>query len=65
MNSTPSRLWEVADEPTKDFMVAVYRRVVRKKMSYGAAITETKREFIKSPEFNDPYFWSAFVLYGR
>lgn len=58
-------LWEVADEPTKNFMVAVYRRVVRKKMSYGAAISETKREFIRSPEFSDPYFWSAFVLYGR
>ncbi len=58
-------LWEVADEPTKNFMVAVYRRVVRKKISFGDAFSETKREFIRSPEFGDPYFWSAFVLYGR
>ncbi len=58
-------LWEVADEPTKNFMVGVYRRAVRMKMPFGRAISETKREFIKSREYGDPYFWSAFVLYGR
>jgi CHAT domain-containing protein/Tfp pilus assembly protein PilF len=58
-------LWEVADEPTKNFMIGVYRRAVRGKMSFGDAVSETKREFIRSRAFNDPYFWSAFVLYGR
>ena len=58
-------LWEVADEPTKNFMVGVYRRAVHMKMTFGAAVSETKREFIRSREFSDPYFWSAFVLYGR
>ena len=58
-------LWEVADEPTRIFMVGVYRRAVLMKMPFGAAVSETKREFIRSREFGDPYFWSAFVLYGR
>ncbi len=58
-------LWEVADEPTKNFMVGVYRRAVRMNMSFGTAVSETKREFIRSREFSDPYFWSAFIIYGR
>ncbi len=58
-------LWEVADEPTRNFMVSVYRRAVRMKMPFGRAFSETKREFVKSKEYSDPYFWSAFVLYGR
>lgn len=58
-------LWEVADEPTRNFMVGVYRRAVRENMPFGDAVTNTKREFIRSPEYRDPYFWSSFVLYGR
>ncbi len=58
-------LWKVDDEATKDFMVAVYRKVVKEKMSFGAAYNETKCEFIESKKYSDPYFWSPFVLYGE
>jgi CHAT domain-containing protein len=30
----------------------------------SAALSETKREFLATPEFSRPLFWAPFVLYG-
>ncbi|HEY1406466.1 MAG TPA: CHAT domain-containing protein, partial [Spirochaetota bacterium] len=58
-------LWQVADEPTKRFMIALYRKMGSEKIPFSKAMSEIKKEFIRSKEFNDPYFWSSFILYGE
>lgn len=57
-------LWQVADEATRRFMVEMYKKINNSKESFSKAMSDTKREFIRSNEFNEPYFWSSFVLYG-
>jgi CHAT domain-containing protein len=57
-------LWQVADVPTQRFMIALYKRMSAAKSSYSKAMSDTKKEFIRSKEYSDPYFWSSFVLYG-
>jgi tetratricopeptide (TPR) repeat protein len=57
-------LWSVADDATSEFMVQVYKKVVKEKKSIKQAYHETKLEFIRSNNFSSPYFWSPFVLYG-
>jgi CHAT domain-containing protein len=57
-------LWPVDDEATKEIMVRVYRRMAGEGMRLAEALAVTKREFIKSADFSDPYFWSPFVLYA-
>ena len=55
-------LWSVSDEATKEFMIRFYGKVKQGK-SYSAALSEVKREFLKG-NFDKPYFWAPFVLYG-
>jgi CHAT domain-containing protein len=57
-------LWSVADDATSQFMLQVYKKVVKEKKSFKQAYHETKLEFIRSNNFSSPYFWSPFVLYG-
>ncbi len=55
-------LWSVSDEATKEFMIRFYGKVKQGK-SYGAALSEVKREFLKG-RFDKPFYWAPFVLYG-
>jgi len=58
-------LWQVNDRGTMEFMKKFYRRAVKEGMDYGEALVETRREFMRSGEFGDPYYWAGFVLYGE
>jgi CHAT domain-containing protein len=64
-NRVGATLWVVDDLATKEFMLRVYGLVERDGMSYAMAAAKVKREFIKSKEYDDPYYWSPFVLYGK
>lgn len=55
-NSAGATLW---------VMVRVYGLVEKNGMNFAAAMAQAKREFIKSKDYSDPYYWSPFVLYGR
>ncbi|MCP4399865.1 MAG: CHAT domain-containing protein [bacterium] len=61
-------LWQVADDSTTDFMVALYKLVVEEELSYSAAIAEVRRRFIRG-EFGEqwqaPRYWAPFVYYGK
>jgi CHAT domain-containing protein len=49
-------------------MVALYVLVEGKKIGYGEAINEIKREFINGKfgeEYKSPYYWAPFVYYGK
>ncbi len=64
-NRVGATLWVVDDAATKEFMVKLYSQVEKQGLGYSEAITAAKKEFIRSPDFSDPYYWSGFVLYGR
>ncbi len=67
-NSLSVSLWQVADESTSQFMVAMYNQVEKQKATYSQAITDIKRQFIIGDfgeEYKKPYYWSPFVHYGK
>lgn len=67
-NGLSASLWQVADDSTAKFMVALYDLVQKKGVSYSQGVNEVKRRFIAG-EFGDgyraPYYWAPFVYYGR
>ncbi len=67
-NGLSVSLWSVNDASTSKFMVALYNLVEQKKIGYGDAITEIKRDFIQGKfgeAYKSPYYWAPFVYYGR
>jgi CHAT domain-containing protein len=67
-NGLSVSLWQVADESTAQFMVALYTLVEKEGMSYIEAITEVKRRFINGDfgeQWTAPYYWAPFVYYGK
>lgn len=64
-NGVGATLWVVDGLATKEFMVRVYGLVENEGMGYAKAMAQVKREFIKSKDYSEPYYWSPFVLYGK
>lgn len=56
-------LWPVADDGTREFMVAFFTKI-RAGKAVKTALAETKREFIAHKTFSAPVYWAPFVLYG-
>lgn len=56
-------LWPVADDGTREFMVAFFTKI-RAGKAVKTALAETKREFITHKTFSAPIYWAPFVLYG-
>lgn len=57
-------LWSVDDDATARLMTDFYRPLVKEGASYGAALSEAKRQMItKGPAH--PYYWAPFVLIGN
>ena len=56
-------LWKVADLPTKELMVNLYKKLVS---GYGrsAALREAQREMAATPAQSHPYYWANFVAIG-
>jgi CHAT domain-containing protein len=63
-NGLSVSLWQVDDKSTMEFMVGVYKKVNKNKMSYDKAIAEMKREFIRG-KYSSPFYWAPFVYYGK
>ncbi len=67
-NGLSVSLWQVSDESTAQFMVALYELAQEQQLSYSEAMTEVKRRFIKGDfgeQWQAPYFWGPFVYYGE
>jgi tetratricopeptide (TPR) repeat protein len=64
-NAVGATLWVVDDLATKQFMTRVYGLVEKSGMGYAGAMAQVKREFIKSKDYSEPYYWSPFVVYGK
>jgi len=57
-------LWKVADEETKNLMIAYYRRLQNGE-GRGEALRQVQLEMLTNPETAHPYFWAAFIPTGN
>jgi CHAT domain-containing protein len=58
-------LFKVHDPATAQLMREMYRAMLNGKPSPAAALREAQLRMLASPQWQDPYFWSAFVLIGE
>ena len=56
-------LWPVDDEATAIFMETFFKKL-KSGESTTDALKNTKQNFIKSNQYSDPKYWSAFILVG-
>lgn len=57
-------LWNVSDEGTKELMIKLFQNILQKNLTKEEALRMAKLEMLNS-NFSNPYFWSAFVMYGE
>lgn len=57
-------LWQVSDTATKEVMIRFYRNLILKKLSPTAALRKAQLEMRTRPEYQTPYFWAGFQVYG-
>jgi CHAT domain-containing protein len=63
--STVGTLWQVNDESTSILISEFYRQLAKSKVSKAAALRNAQLSLLKNRQFQNPYFWSAFVLVGN
>lgn len=63
--STLATLWAVKDESTAKFMVEFYKHLRQPGISKAEALRQTQMSFLQHPDFQHPFYWSAFVLVGN
>ncbi|WP_237741471.1 CHAT domain-containing protein [Anabaena sp. PCC 7108] len=63
--STVGTLWQVNDESTSILISEFYRQLAKSKVSKAEALRNAQLLLLKNQKFQNPYFWSAFVLVGN
>ncbi|WP_241993404.1 CHAT domain-containing protein [Trichormus variabilis] len=63
--STVGTLWQVNDESTSMLISEFYRQLAKSKVSKAEALRNAQLLLLKNRKFQNPYFWSAFVLIGN
>ncbi|MGB7521515.1 MAG: CHAT domain-containing protein, partial [Spirulinaceae cyanobacterium] len=56
-------LWKVADDATKDLMIAYYDKLLANE-GRSEALRQTQLEMLKHEKYNHPYYWAAFIPSG-
>jgi len=67
-NALSVSLWQVADQSTSAFMIAMYKQAEHNHSNYTHAINLIKRRFIQGDfgeQFKHPFYWAPFVYYGQ
>lgn len=63
--STIASLWPVKDELTVSLMTSFYEKLLQNGTNKAEALRQAQIETIQKKEFQEPFFWSAFVLVGN
>jgi len=63
-SSLLASLWSVDDIGTLKMMESFYNHMLNDGIPPFAALQKAKRDMIGSREFNSPYYWAPFNLYG-
>ncbi|MEW6211065.1 MAG: CHAT domain-containing protein [Acidobacteriota bacterium] len=58
-------LWKVDDRATAELMKRFYEGMLLERMSPAAALRSAQVAMWKQRQWQDPYYWAAFVLYGE
>ena len=59
-------LWKVDDKATAELMKRFYQAMLgEQRMRPAAALRAAQVEMLKQKEWEDPYYWAAFVLQGE
>jgi CHAT domain-containing protein/Tfp pilus assembly protein PilF len=58
-------LWSVDDQGTAALMSAFYRKMLQDRLTPSAALRQAQIELWQNPEWQSPYYWSAFALQGE
>lgn len=57
-------LWKVDDIATKDLMVSYFKKMLREGKGRHAALQTAKKEMLKNPKRQHPYYWASFISSG-
>jgi CHAT domain-containing protein/tetratricopeptide (TPR) repeat protein len=63
--STIASLWSVSDEATVLLMTTFYRELAQGNVTKSEAFRRAQIAVLKTEEFSNPYYWSAFLLLGN
>ena len=63
--STIASLWPVKDQATVSLMTSFYQKLLQEGTNKAEALRQAQIEIIQKTDFQDPFFWSAFVLVGN
>jgi|GEM_PF-324071 len=59
-------LWKVSDLSTQQYMRSFYTNYQKAPLlGFAEASRKAKLSLLQTPEFNSPYYWSAFILIGK
>nr|ADN16691.1 tetratricopeptide domain protein [Gloeothece verrucosa PCC 7822] len=63
--STLATLWAVQDDSTAELMAQFYQRLNQPNMTKAAALRQAQLLLLRSPQYEHPFYWAAFVLVGN
>lgn len=58
-------LWNVNDKATAELMQRFYKGMLQEKQSPSAALRKAQAEMSQHQQWQQPYYWAAFVLQGE
>jgi CHAT domain-containing protein len=63
--STLASLWPVKDQVAARLMTQFYQELKQPNMTKAEALRRSQIALLKDKDFDDPFFWSSFVLVGN
>ena len=63
--STLATLWEVNDASTAELMSEFYKNLAASELTKAKALQQAQLAILNNPAYEQPYFWSPFVLLGN
>ncbi|NEO98262.1 MAG: CHAT domain-containing protein [Symploca sp. SIO2E9] len=63
--STMATLWSVQDNSTTQLMTQLYAALNQPGITKAEALRQAQLSLLKSPQYQHPFYWSAFVLVGN
>ncbi len=63
--STLASLWPVKDEVAARLMTRFYEELKQPNMTKAEALRRSQLALLKDKDYDDPFFWSSFVLVGN
>ena len=58
-------LWNVNDKATAELMQHLYAGMLRSHKTPAAALRAAQIEMLRTPQWQSPYYWAAFVMQGE